>query len=155
MKQYGVRKQHPGGKIARMLLAWLQPGSRSPGGTRDERDFTLRRQGQRQQPELGLRAALEFTCGSKETVTPVELSALGLGGKRRGGRWGWEEGDESRRGSPWEQPAPKHLSDKHTHPLGKSSWCEGAGGNCRRLLGSVDCLPLRLEEEESSKSGWC
>jgi hypothetical protein len=84
-------------------------------------------------------------------VTPEELSALGLGGERRGGRWGWEEGDESRGGSPWEQPAPKHLSNKHTHPLGKSSWCRGG----RWQLQALDCRLLRLEEEEPSKSGWC
>lgn len=45
MKQYGGRKQHPGRKIARMLPAWLQPESLSPGGTRGERDFTLRQWG--------------------------------------------------------------------------------------------------------------
>lgn len=81
MKQYGGRKQHPGGKIARMLRAWLQPGSLSPGGTRGERDFTLRQRGQRQQLELGFQSSPGVHLRFKgDSVTPEELSALGLGG---------------------------------------------------------------------------
>lgn len=88
-------------------------------------------------------------------MTPVGLSALGLGGERRGGRWGWEEGDESKGGSPWEQPAPPNICQTSTHThLGNQVGARGPGGDCRRLLGA-DCRLLRLEEEEPSKSGWC
>lgn len=67
-------------------------------------------------------------------MTPVESSALGLGGERDGGG----EGDEGGRGSPWKHPTPEHLSDKHTHPLQNSRWCTGAGG---RAAGSKRGLP--------------
>lgn len=66
--------------------------------------------------------------------------------------WAWEErraggGKEMKGvcgGSPWKPPAPEHLSDKHTHPLRKSSRCEGAGGNSRRsALTAAGCFPWK------------
>ena len=47
-------------------------------------------------------------------------------------------------GSPWKQPALEHLSDKLTHPLRRSSRCEGAGSNCRRsALTAAGCFPWK------------
>jgi hypothetical protein len=51
-------------------------------------------------------------------------------------------------GSPWEQPAPEHLSNKHTHPLRKPSRGEGVGGNCRRsALTAARCFAWKKRSQ--------